>query len=226
MDLKTRFKARNGWIQKSANLFTAPEILSNLRGQSFPRACTPVAPAQACSPFAAHGAMQPQSKQRFHRRIHKATIKPGLQRFISMRLEIHSHSILGRHAKLCFYRSEIKRVMQEAREREDSCIIEVTGGLSTTLNSRGLVMNESHEGAAFVGRLVMLLADTESREECVIVAIANFAPAVLLPSWRILSQIISACDLISLATTNLLVSAAKNGPRFFARNVGRPFITN
>ena len=34
------------------------------------------------------------------------------------------------------------------------------------------------KGAAFAGRLAMLLADTQSREVFVIVAIANFAPAV------------------------------------------------
>ena len=67
------------------------------------------------------------------------------------------------------------------------------------------------KGAAFAGRLAMLSADTQSREVFVIVAIVNFAPAVLLPSWRILSQIISAYDLVGLATTNLLVRAAKNG---------------
>ena len=60
----------------------------------------------------------------------------------------------------------------------------------------------------------MLSADTQSREVFVIVAIVNFAPAVLLPSWRILSQIISAYDLVGLATTNLLVRAAKMGREF------------
>ena len=57
----------------------------------------------------------------------------------------------------------------------------------------------------------MLSADTLSREESVIVAIANSAPAVLLLSWRILSQKISAYGQVSLATTNLLVRAARNG---------------
>ncbi len=67
------------------------------------------------------------------------------------------------------------------------------------------------KGAAFAGRLVMLSADTLSREESVIVAIANSAPAALLLSWRILSQKISAYGQVSLATTNLLVRAARNG---------------
>ena len=67
------------------------------------------------------------------------------------------------------------------------------------------------KGAAFAARLAMLSEDTQSHEVFVIVAIANFAPAVLLPSSRILSQIISAYDLVSLATTNLPVRAEKNG---------------
>ena len=57
----------------------------------------------------------------------------------------------------------------------------------------------------------MLLVDTLSREESVIVAIANSALAALLLSWRILSQKISTYGLVSLATTNLLVRAARNG---------------
>jgi hypothetical protein len=57
----------------------------------------------------------------------------------------------------------------------------------------------------------MLSADTLSREESVIVAIANSAPEALLPYWRILSQKISAYGQVSLATTNLLVRAARNG---------------
>ncbi len=62
-----------------------------------------------------------------------------------------------------------------------------------------------------MGKLAMLSKDTLSREESVIVAIANSAPEALLPSWRILSQKISAYGQVSLATTNLLVRAARNG---------------
>jgi hypothetical protein len=57
----------------------------------------------------------------------------------------------------------------------------------------------------------MLSADTLSREESVIVDIANSALAALLPSWRILSQKISAYGQVSSVTTNLPVRAARNG---------------
>ena len=57
----------------------------------------------------------------------------------------------------------------------------------------------------------MLSAVTLTQEESVIVAIANSAPEALLQYWRILSQKISAYGQVSLATTNLLVRAARNG---------------